>query len=1268
MSRRNKIKGLMLIVILALISVFAVACNNESVESITITGLPENNIATITDTNNTLQLGITSGNEGVQWKSGDEDVATIDESGKITLIDSGAVVITATLKSNSQIKAEALITVKDERTITDTIILSGMPETNMAEYTDGSLQLSAECSNASAILVWVSSDETVATVDSNGLVSFTGGGSTDITVYKKGQRAVKATATLRVVLNVESITINDVGGEEIVAGYDYRLNEPYSYSLGVEYYPWNADDFELEWSIDNTSVAEIDKNGVLTGKGSGKVTVTAKVKGSDVQAEKEFNVVKVNDKAEDFSYAVANRYFVNGVCTDAWLDYTGPKVTTHNTDIFIDTYDTDKKMLVVEKNTDFKHWSHVCLGSWNLTPGKYVLTVDLEVIEGEFQGRINGAQYKNTPAEYEYGIRSDIIGGLDFGKLSDIKPTGTKYKIAFEINQSYKNFGIELYDDNGTAEPYTLYIKSFSLDLVDFAVETDIYSDGVLIMGETYKFFPGEIEGCEYQYQFTGNGTSNNEIIELKNGILTPKRVGDGVKLTVSTVYNGKTLSKEYNLSVIADPFTENEDDYSYAIDVAQRGELVYDVRRTSVYLRTFNWKASIEEYNGGKTLKFTHDYIASWEGSVQFMLGDIKKGTYSVSFTLHGDDIGKWEKFQGQIYPITWNENYETTFSDKAYVRGKAPYGDIYQGVKNGNTYTYTITIQEDIKNFGIELCGATTVDYTIYLDAFKFEKLPAITDVEITGLTEGSTLESGDINDLNAAVTFENNVEMGEPYTYEWEVQSKGESGGSALIIDGENGKKQLQCLKPGDIVLTLKVTSATGVHTDTLNLTIELGELSIETNMYADNILVAGDSYDFAPIPLIDDMTFTYKYKTEENSPETDSSDIVEVKDGKLIAKKAGAVYLIVSSNIDGEPISKTLYITVKEYSGTVDESYEDAINPIKHGDFYDIERTNVYLRAFNMSIEKTDDNKLQFTKAYVPASGTAICFYLGNVEAGRYRLTVELGGDLTWDCFKGYLYALNWEAGWQTTFSDQAYKKGESPYGNIHEPGFCLYSGSGNSTTGGTYTMYIDIASAQTDFGLMLETWGTENKSFTIILESFAFEREDLTKQMNFDGAAIYNYSIDNYGSGITVVGKDGSMVVTKAATSAAVSQEDNALQVVTPTNWSEIALCFGTVKAGAYLLELKIEAVDMTGNYWFSGIVYSGTCVNGKITYDGTIGLISENAAEVTHVSNSKTVQLQIEVTEDIENFALILASKGDCGQAVNIQLSDISLQAQVSEV
>lgn len=94
--------------------------------------MPENGIVTITDTENTLQLGVKfdKGNGKVLWTSGDEDVATIDGNGKVTLIDSGVVVITATFADNSEIKSEALLTVKDERSITDTITLTGMPEAN----------------------------------------------------------------------------------------------------------------------------------------------------------------------------------------------------------------------------------------------------------------------------------------------------------------------------------------------------------------------------------------------------------------------------------------------------------------------------------------------------------------------------------------------------------------------------------------------------------------------------------------------------------------------------------------------------------------------------------------------------------------------------------------------------------------------------------------------------------------------------------------------------------------------------------------------------------------------------------------------------------------------------------------------------------------------------------------------------------------------------------------------------------------------------------
>ncbi len=1590
MTQRSKIKSFCFMAILGLIlgvmAVFCAACNKESATGITVTGLPENNVAVITDSNNTLQLGydILGGKGNVEWRSGDEDVALVDASGKVVLIDSGAVVITATLKNNAKIKAEVLLTIKDERTITDTITLSGMPETNTVQYGDEPLQLSATCSNVQATLVWTSSDMTVATVNDSGLVSFVGGGSTEITVYKKGQRAVKASATLTVIRNVESVTICDIDGGTVVVGYDYRLNKVYEYALQTEYSPWNASAFELEWSVDDTNIATIDENGILTGKQSGRVTVTAQVKDSEVKATKEFDVVALNDKSEDFSYAVANRCIVGSVCADAWVDYTGTKVTSQNTDLFIETYDNNKRMLRVEKNTDWVHWSHICLGSWNLVPGKYILTLDMEVINGAFEGKINGAQYNSTPAEYENGIRPDAIGELAFGTLSQFKAENGQYVIEFELTKSYENFGIMLYD-SVSKDPYALNIKSFSLSVADFAVDTDIYSDGMLILGEEYKFVPAAIaDGMTFDYKFTGN---ENGIVELKDGKLIPKKVGNNVKLTVSTDYNGNKLTKEFDLSVIANPFNENEDDYSYAVDVTNRGNLVYDVMRTSVYLRTHNWIMSIEDYNNGKTLKLKKDYAPAWDGSVQFMLGDVKKGTYAVSFTLHGDDMGNWNKFQGHIYPITWNADYETTFSAEAYTRGQTPYGNIFDTncVKQGNTYTYTITLTEDINNFGIELCGGTTVDYTVYLDAFKFEKLPAVTGVEIqTDLK--TTIKTGEQANLNVSVTYEGGASKGQEYTAEWKTSGEGtvriaEDGtltavapGSVtielnvvcadgktfqktltvtvevgeisietdmyddgLLVKGEeysfipekftdesvfeysysadgivkveNGK--LTALKAGDVTVTvtetvtgakkeisikvkeyggwedanyadatnaknrvesgtciydvertnvylrtfnmtaavedynsgktlklaqdyqtawagsvlfmlgdvkkgtyavsftlhgsdignwnkfqgyiypitwnanyettfsaeaysrrgttpygnifdancvkqgntytytititedinnfgielcggepmgytfyldafkfeklpvvtgaemnvtltdnkmqtgdkvdlaetvtyaegatkgenyiaewsvengtgtariesgklvavsagnvtlkLHVVSASGAEFDkSLNITIELGEVIVEHDMYEDGILVKDKGYKFEPQNFSDDSVFEYTYSAE---------NIVKVENGKLIAIGVGDVTLTVTETVTGA--AKEFKLQVVDFSGNKDEDYRYAVNPTQHGDFFDIERTNVYLRTFNMNIS-VNENKLTLTKNYVPASGASVFFYLGNVEAGRYCITVNLGGDLAWNQFKGYLYPLNMNSDWQTMFGDGAYKKGSEPYGNIHTAGFCLYSGE-SSTAGGTYKMFIDVASAQTDFGLMLETWGTENTSFAITLGSFSFERQELPKMPDFSNASVYKH-----GEGITVTGSNGSMAVTKAASDASVTEE-GVLRVVTPNAWSEIALCFGKVKAGTYTLSLDISAVDMSGNYWFTGLVYYGTCKNGNISYNGETGLLSENAAEVTHAATARTVNLTVTVAEDTENFAIILASKGDCGQPVNVALTNISL-------
>ena len=1050
-KRLNKIKYLLLVAVAAFVAVFCIACGGKNtVSKLSITGIPKDGIVTMTDTENTVQLGFETvdGDGSVRWNSGDGDIATIDDSGKVTLIDSGAVVITATLTDNEEITAEALLTVKDERTITDTIILSGMPETNTVQFDEETLQLTATCSNASATLVWISSDETVATVNGNGLVSFVGDGDTDITVYKKGQRAVNATVALTVVRKVENIEIADIESDAVIAGFDYRLEQPYSYELKTVYSPWNASAFELDWSVSDNSIAEIDANGVLTGKQSGKVTVTAKVKGEDVQATKEFDVVKLDEMREDFSYAVANRYIIGTICVDGYTDYTGAKVTAHNADIFVDTYDSEKHMLTVEKNTNFAHWSHVCLGSWDLVPGKYVFTIDMEVTKGEFAGDIIGAHYTTTPAEYEHGLRPNTIGELNFGKLSSLTPKGTQYEIEFELTKSYENFGIMLYDGSNPKQ-YALNIKSFSLTLADFAVETDVYSDGMLILGEEYTFVPGAIEGCEYSYEFTGNGSLGNEIIELKDGKLTPKKVGDGVKLTVSTEYNGERLVKEYSFSVMENPFTGTADNYEYATDEAEHGYF-YDVRRTKYYVRSNNVRITPE--NGKLKLAKVSD-INPWD-FVWIDFGKLSKGTYRVTLTLSGDDLVA-SKFSGYLHNAVFGDGIKTDFSgDKWYAEG-ARIGTLYDAnIKNGNRYTFDVTVTDEDKDSGIAIITSLATHYEFYLEGVDVVALSDIESAEITGIADQATIKSGETKDLTATVAYEGGAQTGQTYECKWSIES---NGGSARIIEGDNHKQQLQGLKPGVITLKFTVTSATGKQiTREITLTVELGELVIDTTMYSDHILVLGEKYDFNPIPLIDGMTFSYAFKASEGAAEQDASAVVEIANGKLTAKKAGSVIVVVSSEIDGTPISTTIDIEVIDFAEQTKETYDYAVNPETHGYFYDIQRTKYYLRTNNIRIE-TDtvdsDKALKLTKVNVENGWDFIYILLGDVTKGTYSITFTMSGeDLVASKFGGQLNKYTFTDDFKTNFASNGWSTEGTKIGTLYDNGV---------KSGNKYTFVFDI---------------------------------------------------------------------------------------------------------------------------------------------------------------------------------------------------------------
>jgi hypothetical protein len=116
-------------------------------------------------------------NKAVTWKSSDETVATVDQTGKVTAVDDGKADITVTTVDGG-FTATCKVTVKTAATGVSIV------ESDQSVKVGETVQLSAVVSpeKAAKYAVWSSSDETVATIDQTGKVTAVGAGTATITV------------------------------------------------------------------------------------------------------------------------------------------------------------------------------------------------------------------------------------------------------------------------------------------------------------------------------------------------------------------------------------------------------------------------------------------------------------------------------------------------------------------------------------------------------------------------------------------------------------------------------------------------------------------------------------------------------------------------------------------------------------------------------------------------------------------------------------------------------------------------------------------------------------------------------------------------------------------------------------------------------------------------------------------------------------------------------------------------------------------------------
>ena len=218
-------------------------------------------------------------NKSLAWTSSDENVATVDANGLVTAVKEGTATITAKANDGSNASAQCTITVKAAVVLVEGITLNATEQTLTVGETFA-LTASVLPENATnKSLVWTYSDENVATVDANGLVTAVKEGTATITAKANDGSNVSAKCTIKVkaaVVLVEGITLNAT---------EQTLTEGETFALTASVTPENATNKNLAWTSSDENVATVDANGLVTAVKEGTATITAKANdGSNVSA------------------------------------------------------------------------------------------------------------------------------------------------------------------------------------------------------------------------------------------------------------------------------------------------------------------------------------------------------------------------------------------------------------------------------------------------------------------------------------------------------------------------------------------------------------------------------------------------------------------------------------------------------------------------------------------------------------------------------------------------------------------------------------------------------------------------------------------------------------------------------------------------------------------------------------------------------------------------------------------------------------------------
>lgn len=201
-------------------------------------------------------------NTNVTFKSLNEKVATVDANGVVTGVSEGnADIVITTEEGGFEAKCTVRVDGIDARGIErvgDKTVTMGLNQTRQ-------LQVKITPSDTTNKNVqWTSSNNSVATVDSNGVVTSKNSGSTIITATTHNE--LKTEFFIEVETSVTNITLNS---------NEINLNMGGTFKLDATVNPSNASNKNIKWISANESIATVDQSGNVAADVAGTTYISA---------------------------------------------------------------------------------------------------------------------------------------------------------------------------------------------------------------------------------------------------------------------------------------------------------------------------------------------------------------------------------------------------------------------------------------------------------------------------------------------------------------------------------------------------------------------------------------------------------------------------------------------------------------------------------------------------------------------------------------------------------------------------------------------------------------------------------------------------------------------------------------------------------------------------------------------------------------------------------------------------------------------------------